>query len=177
MSRWSKWHDIESEVTDVLCNVRQNLSRKVPLVAAGFSMGGQGVLEIAAANEGLFQLVVAVAPRNTERLQQLGYRSLARATVLLIHGELDPIAPVSDSKDIANAIQHAGGNPTLKTLSHRDHFMADNVLSIVNFHGVLTDGLDKASLPETQRQFGSARRLIRIADNFDEPIEDFAEYR
>lgn len=27
-----------------------------------------------------------------------------------------------------------------------------------------------------QRTFGSARGLIRIADNFDEPLEDFREY-
>ena len=26
-------------------------------------------------------------------------------------------------------------------------------------------------------QFGSAKGLIQIADNFDEPIEEFAEYR
>lgn len=26
-------------------------------------------------------------------------------------------------------------------------------------------------------QFGSAKGLIQVADNFDEPIEDFAEYQ
>ena len=31
-------------------------------------------------------------------------------------------------------------------------------------------------LRERHPQFGSARGLVKIADDFDEPLEDFAEY-
>nr|VFJ51376.1 MAG: prevent-host-death family protein [Candidatus Kentron sp. FW]VFJ59644.1 MAG: prevent-host-death family protein [Candidatus Kentron sp. FW] len=31
--------------------------------------------------------------------------------------------------------------------------------------------------PKKKRRFGSARGLIKISDDFDEPIEDFQEYR
>jgi hypothetical protein len=34
----------------------------------------------------------------------------------------------------------------------------------------------KESKPGRQRTFGSARGLIKIADDFDEPLEDFREY-
>ncbi|NKB67656.1 MAG: type II toxin-antitoxin system prevent-host-death family antitoxin [Candidatus Latescibacteria bacterium] len=32
------------------------------------------------------------------------------------------------------------------------------------------------SPPAQQRQFGSAKGLIEMADDFDEPLEDFREY-
>jgi len=32
------------------------------------------------------------------------------------------------------------------------------------------------SMTKRQRQFGSAKGLIKIADNFDSPLEEFREY-
>jgi antitoxin (DNA-binding transcriptional repressor) of toxin-antitoxin stability system len=32
------------------------------------------------------------------------------------------------------------------------------------------------SEPKQQRQFGSAKGLIKVSDDFDEPLEDFKEY-
>nr|VFJ76738.1 MAG: prevent-host-death family protein [Candidatus Kentron sp. FW] len=33
------------------------------------------------------------------------------------------------------------------------------------------------AVPKKKRRFGSARGLIRISNDFDEPLEDFREYR
>ncbi len=37
--------------------------------------------------------------------------------------------------------------------------------------------VDSSPNLKQQRQFGSAKGLIHIADNFDDPLEEFAEYR
>ncbi len=37
--------------------------------------------------------------------------------------------------------------------------------------------LSAITLLKKQRQFGSAKGLVRVMDDFDEPLDDFAEYR
>ncbi len=171
-----RWRDVSDAVVDVLHNVRQSLAQDAPLIAMGFSMGGQGVLEMAAAHKGLFQAILAVAPRNTDHLKRIDYKHLAQTSVFVIHGKDDPIVPVSDSQSIAEAILHEGGNPTLRILAGRNHFIADEVFAVEEFHQILSEMLDVLSSGK-QRRFGSAKDIIHFADDFEEPLEDFVDYR
>jgi prevent-host-death family protein len=68
-------------------------------------------------------------------------------------------------------------------LSHAKSQLPDLVRQAARGEDViLTDGGEPVAkiIPITRaqgpRQFGSAKGLIRMADDFDEPLEDFREY-
>jgi antitoxin (DNA-binding transcriptional repressor) of toxin-antitoxin stability system len=55
-----------------------------------------------------------------------------------------------------------------QTIAGNDVFITQSGLPIIRLVSVVK--------VKKQRQFGSAKGLIKIADDFDEPLEDFREY-
>ncbi|HAO20985.1 MAG TPA: type II toxin-antitoxin system prevent-host-death family antitoxin [Desulfobacteraceae bacterium] len=55
-----------------------------------------------------------------------------------------------------------------QTIAGNDVFITQRGLPIIRLVSVVK--------VKKQRQFGSAKGLIKIADDFDEPLEDFREY-
>ena len=47
---------------------------------------------------------------------------------------------------------------------------------VITKEGQPIDKLIPFIKPKKQRKFGSAKGLIKISDDFDEPLEDFREY-
>lgn len=129
-----QWSDVIDECIDVVALCTERLGDDIRQLAAGFSMGGEGVLEIVASNPTRFEAVIAVAPRNTDYLRNLGYSNFESTKVMIIHGENDPIVPVSESRAIAGAIYEHGGPIDLRILSGKDHYIADDVFELTAFH-------------------------------------------
>lgn len=135
-----RWSDILSTVSEiVICTRLVYLSPSAPIIAAGFSMGAQGALEICASNKSLFQCVVAVAGRCTPLLEQMGFANIAETKAVLIHGEMDPVASSDASRKIADHIRKNQGCPILKILPERDHYIADDVFSLSKFQSLIFD--------------------------------------
>jgi prevent-host-death family protein len=54
--------------------------------------------------------------------------------------------------------------------------MAGNEVLITQEERPLVRLVPAPEIPRKRRTFGSAKGLIKIADDFDEPLEDFREY-
>jgi predicted peptidase len=88
----------------------------------GMSMGGRGVLYLASKYPSRFAAVAALAPYLPEPSWA---KAIATTPVLIVQGDSDPIAPISDTKDLVEAIRQAKGDVELTILPGRNHFISD----------------------------------------------------
>jgi predicted peptidase len=88
----------------------------------GHSMGGRGALYLAYKQPDRFAAVVAMSPLSPITAWA---EKLANIPVWIIHGEKDTAAPIKDSEELMNAIEHDGGHPKFTRLADRDHLILD----------------------------------------------------
>jgi predicted peptidase len=87
----------------------------------GFSMGGNGVWDLAANTEGVFAAAAPLAgwydPNAAARLRS--------TPIWAFHGEDDDTVPIDGSVEMIQAIAEAGGTPKFTKLPNRDHAIMD----------------------------------------------------
>ena len=85
-------------------------------------MGGRGALYLAYQLPSRFAAVLALSPLSPITAWA---GKLAQIPLWLFHGTADTIAPVADTKELAQAIEAAGGHPRFDNLRGRDHYILD----------------------------------------------------
>ena len=87
----------------------------------GFSMGGNGVWDLAANTEGVFAAAAPLAgwydPTSAARLRS--------TPVWAFHGEDDDTVPIAGSVEMIRAIAEAGGTPSFTKLPNHGHAIMD----------------------------------------------------
>lgn len=87
----------------------------------GFSMGANGVWDLAANTEGVFAAAVPLAgwyePQAASRLTSI--------PIWTFHGEDDDDVPISKTEEIVNAIKNAGSTPKFTRYPGFKHFIMD----------------------------------------------------
>ena len=81
----------------------------------GVSMGGYGVWSVAARRPGYFAAIVSICggspipPRASERFKRVAEK-IGKTPVWIFHGADDPIVPVTESRQMAAALEAGGGD-------------------------------------------------------------------
>lgn len=83
----------------------------------GFSMGGEGTWDLAAATENVFAAAAPIAGGYNPEAAA----SLTRIPIWAFHGEQDDVVPITDTIAIINAIKEIGGNPRFTVYPTMDH--------------------------------------------------------
>ncbi len=83
------------------------------LYLIGVSMGGYGVWDMAAQNPGKFAALVPICGgsplRTGDRFTEIA-RRIGRTPAWVFHGAKDGVVPVSESRQMVEALKSAGGN-------------------------------------------------------------------
>ena len=136
----AEWSDVLGDCLDVLEAYQAATVRVAQKAAVGFSMGGQGALELVGHEPDCFAAAIAVAPRYTALLKQ-SPPSAEGTAIHIVHGEDDVVVPVSNARAIATAIGADAPRLTLEVLPRRDHFIADEVFALDRFGALLANVL------------------------------------
>ncbi len=99
---------------EVIRNYRVDQSR---IYLTGFSMGGNGVWDLAAKTKGIFAAAVPIA--GWYETSEVGH--LTSTPIWVFHGEDDDIVPISASESMVNAIMGIGGEPKFTRYPGLDH--------------------------------------------------------
>ena len=110
------WHDPEMERM-VMAEVEQTAAEfgadARRLYLTGVSMGGYGAWHMAAAHPSMFAAVVSICGgsplRTGDRFAPIA-RKVATTPVWVFHGSDDAIVPVSESRQMVEALKHVEGN-------------------------------------------------------------------
>ena len=88
----------------------------------GHSMGGRGALYFAFRMPSRFAAVLALSPYSPITAWS---DQLARVPLWVFHGTADTAAPISETRELVQHTEAAGGHPRFSTLEGRDHFILD----------------------------------------------------
>ena len=88
----------------------------------GHSMGGRGALYFAYRLPTRFAAVLSLSPYSPVAAWA---GQLARVPLWIFHGTTDSTAPISDTRELLQHIQAAGGHPRFDALDGRGHFILD----------------------------------------------------
>lgn len=91
------------------------------IYATGLSMGGYGTWDITTRHPELFAAAVPICGGGDPSKAPL----IADLPVWAFHGELDPVVPVSGSRDMIKAIREAGGDPRYTEYEGKGHNVWD----------------------------------------------------
>ena len=116
------WTDTEAIVALLDSVIRDYRIDQQRIYITGHSMGGRGALYFAFRLPSRFAAVVALSPYSP--ITAWGSK-LAQTPLWLFNGTADTLAPISDSKELIDAIQAAGGHPRFDRLEGRDHYILD----------------------------------------------------
>ncbi len=78
-------------------------------ILTGWSMGGYGVWSIAAKTPQMWSAIVPIAGGGKAEWGE----ALSKTPAWIFHGENDPLVPVSEATEMADAVKKSGGNATL----------------------------------------------------------------
>ncbi len=117
---WTDAAGIAALLDQVARETRVDVAR---VYITGHSMGGRGALYFAHRLPERFAAVLALSPVSPV---DTWADSLARVPLWIIHGTADAAAPVVETRELAAAIQAAGGRPRVDLLEGRDHFLLDH---------------------------------------------------
>jgi len=116
---WTDTEAIDALLDYVIRDYRIDQQR---IYITGHSMGGRGALYFAYRLPSRFAAVLALSPYSP--ITAWGSK-LAKIPVWLFHGEADTLAPIAETKELAQAIEAAGGHPRFDSLPGRDHSILD----------------------------------------------------
>ena len=116
---WTDTEAIDALLDYVVRDYRIDQQR---IYITGHSMGGRGALYFAYRLPSRFAAVLALSPYSP--ITAWGSK-LAQIPVWLFHGEADTLAPIAETKELAQAIEAAGGHPRFDSLPGRDHSILD----------------------------------------------------
>ena len=116
---WTDAEAIDGLLTQVIRDYRIDPDR---VYITGHSMGGRGALYFAYRLPARFAAVLALSPLSPITAWA---RTLAGIPVWLFHGTADTLAPVTDTRELVQAIETEGGHPRFDILPKRDHFILD----------------------------------------------------
>ena len=88
----------------------------------GHSMGGRGALYLAYRLPDRFAAVLALSPYAPIRAWA---DQLVPVPLWVLHGSAHTTAPISEAKELIQAVEAAGGKPRFSALDGRDHFILD----------------------------------------------------
>ncbi|WP_186438501.1 dienelactone hydrolase family protein [Cohnella terricola] len=112
---WPENHLILVELVNRL--IREYRVDQSRIYLTGFSMGGNGVWDLAAKTRGLFAAAVPIAGWYESNEAQ----NLTHIPIWVFHGEKDDVVPVSYSESMVNAIKRIDGDIKFTRYSDFDH--------------------------------------------------------
>jgi predicted peptidase len=83
----------------------------------GYSMGGYGTWEAAAANPQLFAAIVPICGGGSIRAAA----ALVGTPIWAFHGAQDEVVAIDESKRMVDAVRNAGGEPKLTVIPNQGH--------------------------------------------------------
>jgi predicted peptidase len=116
---WTDVDAIDALLDRVLHDYRIDADR---IYITGHSMGGRGALYFSYRLPSRFAAVLSLSPISP--ITAWGGK-LAQIPLWLFHGTADTLAPIAETKELARAVEAAGGHPRFNSLEGRDHFILD----------------------------------------------------
>ncbi len=130
----TRWTDHTQDVLSLITMIQQRYTvNKIYL--NGFSMGGQGAWQLAAAYPHLFSALVVICGRTPPQENFLAQMiRLKNLPTWVFHGANDQQVPLEHSQKMVAALQAAGGNVTFTIFPDADHFCWDRVYLNPDFY-------------------------------------------
>lgn len=116
---WTDADAIASLLDQVTHDCRIDPAR---VYVTGHSMGGRGALYFACRLPARFAAVLALSPYSPITTWA---DELTQTPLWIFHGTEDNDAPISDTKELVERTEKAGGHPRFTALEGRDHFILD----------------------------------------------------
>ena len=116
---WTDSEAIDALLDRVIHDYRIDPQR---IYITGHSMGGRGALYLAYRLPSRFAAVLSLSPSSP--ITAWGGK-LAQIPLWLFHGPADTLAPITETKELVQAVEAAGGHPRFNILEGRDHFILD----------------------------------------------------
>ncbi len=122
-SRWEEWDGLVMAVLEETRRTHQVDASRIYLT--GLSQGGFGTFALGAKHPTLFAALAPICGGGSAEMAA----GLAQTPIWAFHGEADSVVPVQLSRDMAAAVQAAGGDVQLTTYPGVDHNSWDKAYS------------------------------------------------